>query len=208
MFVLLIWFFLMRRLNKNARGFNNQFRSGQAIVLAEPLEIETSITKDAFTRANKQLTKSLLSNKWFKFFLWYLGIVVVFNLVGMVDLRHLSLTAASSYLPVIILVLIVPFLLPYLMKKQAEKVYGNTEYLKYPVKYIFNSTGYEYKTPVHSGTGSWETIQGYSITDDFIVVYTSTAQGLFLAKSSFTASSVATFMQFMQANFEFRKTVA
>ena len=206
-FGLLIWYFVVRRLGKNGKGFKNQFREGAPTRLQHDLAIESFISKDDFTKANKQLIRNFQSSKWFKIGLGIVGVSFLLNFPFFGDFHHWSTTAGTAFFPFIIIVPVVLFLIPYLLKKQSEKVYENTEYIKHPVKYVFNSTGYEYKTDVHSANGAWETIQGYSVTTDYLVVYTSTAQGLFLAKSAFSPTDLTAFMHFLEANFQFRKRV-
>jgi hypothetical protein len=202
---LLIWLLVWFRLRKNKNGFKHNFRTGQPVKLQQELRVECFVTKEDFLKANKQLAYSFLNSKWLKIWLGLLVIAVLMNFMLKADYRSLS-GADLPYLGLVFFVAMA-FFIPYIVKKQVERIYDSTEFLKYPVKYIFNATGYEYTTPVGTATGTWETIQGYSVTDEHLLVYTSITQALFLNNSAFTDADWNTFIEFLEANFEFRKRV-
>ena len=206
--VLIIWAIVYYRLKKNQKAFKNAFRDGQPVLLQHDIEIETFVSKEAFSKASMQLNKRIFSGKgWKIFFGWVIFCCVVNfgSFVFMTDFRNFSLSSLNPMLLILPVLVLIAF--PYLIKKQSANNYDNTEFIKHPVKYIFRSQGYEYNSSTTSGKASWDTIQGYSITDEFLLVYTGPIQALFLAKSSFTPEQLDTFSKFLEANFEFRKKV-
>lgn len=200
--VVIVMFVKMRRLNKQSK---NLFRTGGAVPLPQPIQVSTFMQREQFIKANQQLTNKLIFGKTGKivvtFIFFFIGISVFSKTFFSINHQSLQL---EDFTPLIVMagaVLVYGFL----MRSTSGSVYDKTEFAKEAVKYSFDANGYQSVGANNSITGSWQNVQGFSETDEYLLVFTGPTQAFFLDKQAFADNDLETFRAFLLANFEVKK---
>ena len=189
--------------NPTGKTYKNLFAKRQPVKLDKKIEIKLLASETDFIAAYKQMSFLYFQrNRWQNIFFAAAFVIILFSF------WRVGLPISENLPPFIIAAAIVIFYIPmktYLLKRSAARIYKSSEYSKGEVNFIFDSDNYEFTSVFSSGKSSWENVQCYAVTQNFVLLYIGGRQFLFIPKSSFLADDLPKVTQFLESNFENRK---
>ncbi|MBP6731665.1 MAG: hypothetical protein KA149_06390 [Chitinophagales bacterium] len=176
----------------------NRFRTGQAEMLAEKIEVDTHLSRKQFVDTSPKNKRALRN-------------VVIYGLI----ITGVYILYLKDYLPWLIAnpgfiaVVLAPILGLVLLTTAgiySSRVTAGQQYdlgmsVKENIHYTFTADYFEIKAAFSTIIGEWKTVDHFSELPDMIIIQAASV-GIYIQKAKFKNNQLAVFTSFLRANFQ------